>query len=90
MALFLQFKDSKEAFFGDNTIQEYSLTSAPAPEPTNKRLKKVHRKELQKIEKENTPSFYSQPNKFIWAAKMAVYGFSIYSLQMLANSQFLS
>ena len=49
MALFMHFKDSKESFYGDNTIQEYSNASPVAPEPTKKRLKKSYRKDLLKL-----------------------------------------
>ena len=88
MALFMHFKDSKESFYGDNAIQEYSNAVPIAPEPTKKRLKKVHRKDLLKVIPASKVT--EKPNKLIWAAKMAIYGFSVYSLQMLANSQFLS
>ena len=52
MALFLHFRDSKEAFYGDNTIQKFEA-SAPVAEPTKKRIKKAHRKDLLKMSKEN-------------------------------------
>lgn len=77
MALFLHFKDSKEAFYGDNTIQSYTKPLKTLKVPAqNKRVKKAERKLEEK-------SFAS---KMGWGLKMAVYGLSIYTLQMLANS----
>jgi hypothetical protein len=73
MALFLHFKDSKEAFYGDNTIQEMDASEKPM---VKKRVRKIHRKEMLKLLK---PA--PKPESFVsWAAKMALYGFSIYSV----------